>query len=324
MSWRFTSLIAVLALFACGPAEDQTSADPTSETEQTIVAGTTVPQSQLNSRFPWMLAFGHQDLKWWDAGQNGVWCGAVLVSAQWAITSGHCVLEDYRDPTVFTPLSNLKVARATVFSSKMSDTINDTTTFGVTKVILHPWYSPNYAPDYDIALIKLSASVPGPYASLETTSTGANVMGTIIGWGSTIAQNADSDPSNSPQDWKDQLRQAPMKTISNVDCTAAYRIDDAATNLKETDYTITPRMICATGVGLGVGGKTSGSCFADSGGPLLVSSGGQLRVTGLTSSGANCAQNAYPDTYQRVTGSIGKWIRDCQIKPNGGDCTLVH
>jgi transmembrane protease serine 6 len=322
---KIRMLVALYAapLMACGASSDgEPGAVGTSEEE--IVAGTEVSQAQLAHEFPWMLAFGTADFPFWDAPtqQNGVWCGAVLLNSNWAITAGHCVLEDYTQPSSFIPLSKLKVAHGSALSSKMSDAINGKTTVGVSKVILHPWYTTNFAPDYDIALLRLSTPLPGPYAPLATENLGDGARVRIVGWGSTIAQNGDGSPFGSPQDWKDALRQATLKTVSNEECAARFQVDDPATALHENEYIITPRMLCASGKDLGVGGATSGACFADSGGPLVVWRSGAWRVAALTSSGAGCGQDAYPDTYQRVSGSIATWIAACQAKPNGGGCTL--
>ncbi|XP_057380531.1 trypsin-1-like [Daphnia carinata] len=208
-------------------------------------------------------------------------CGGSLISSNRVLTAAHCV--DFSWPwehlflTVELGLHVLSPSDALV-SRK------------VFRVMRHRDYDPNTIIN-DIAILVLKFPVkyvtaisPVCLPAPGTTDTFVDLEAAIIGWGSMQDQYGPL-----PQ----VLQQATIKIISNAECQASYD------NLQ---VTIADSMICAI-----IPGK--GSCFGDSGGPLLVKSSPTEPWTevGIVSFGVECASPDYPTVYTRVS-SFSSWI----------------
>jgi secreted trypsin-like serine protease len=164
------------------------------------------------------------------------------------------------------------------------------------QIVIHPNYDPR--PERgtrggnDIALVRLSRPVALPTLPLvqpnQTNLTAPGTLATILGWGFTFPRTRDvgPDPSSKPR----ALQQAEVPIVANKVCNAPQSYDG----------TILDTMLCA---GFPQGGVDA--CQADSGGPLLVSSGRGFALAGITSFGLGCAQPNLYGVYTRVSSFVG-------------------
>ena len=240
--------------------------------EPSIVGG----QEAQPGAWPWMVA-----LVFTGAPANqGQFCGASLIQAQWVLTAAHCVFDENGNPT---PPSNIEVV---VGRHRLSG--NDGQQIGVSQIIYHPNYLPTES-DYDVALLHLDA--PAASAPIALIGAGTQVLsapGTlavVTGWGATASGNTSGS---------DVLRQVSLPLVSHEDCTLSYGLFH--------NY-ISPRMLCA---GYSAGQKDS--CQGDSGGPLMVQDANSkwLQV-GVVSWGRGCALPHYYGVYARLT-EFSDWI----------------
>lgn len=226
--------------------------------------------------YPWMVSLQ-------EYGQHI--CGATLIAPYWVLTAAHC-LDDYKYilPSIPSALS-LKMGFNASFS-----TGDDYQKLSLAAAYLHPEWNFNH-PDvpHDLALIKLSEAANSSYVRIASPSIMPDAVAGIdalaLGWGYTIA--------NTRSISKD-LRSAALPLISQEACQAAY-----------PEYNILDSQICA---GFAEGGADT--CTGDSGGPLLVADGDNLRQWGITSYGGHnydtllCgAANAY-GVYTRVASYV--------------------
>ncbi|KAF2905775.1 hypothetical protein ILUMI_00397 [Ignelater luminosus] len=119
----------------------------------------------------------------------------------------------------------------------------------------------------------------------------ANVLATVAGWGWT---NEDSQKGSRAN----VLQKAKVNILETEKCREWYKSQGKKGKIQETQ-------MCA---GYETGGVDS--CWADSGGPLMVASGAgdQLMVVGVVSTGIGCARPFLPGLYTRVSEYI-PWIQ---------------
>jgi hypothetical protein len=145
----------------------------------------------------------------------------------------------------------------------------------VSSITSHPSYMSYSFPLYDIAVIKLEESVtgiePSPVNTIESPPVGTS--GTIVGFGRTGGAAADYG----------------IKRAGLVETTDCAGIIPPLTNAE---------LVCWDFVNpIGPPGDDSNTCNADSGGPLLVSLGGNVVVAGVTSGGTSNNCLAPDDSY---------------------------
>jgi secreted trypsin-like serine protease len=209
-------------------------------------------------------------------------CGATLIAARYVVTAAHCVSET--DGTVVGP-GQVEVGLGSPSRSAITDR------YGVAEVVRHPAFGrlgsgAEQVPDFDVAVLRLVRGAPYeparvPVAGTEAATWAAGTTATVIGWGVT--------ETGSPSD---ALREASLPVRSDADCAAVYgALFDARA------------MLCA-GTGL------ADTCEGDSGGPLLVPSGGALVLAGITSWGLGCGNPGIPGVYTRVADEpLNGWLR---------------
>uniref|UniRef100_A0A8C6TTA2 Transmembrane serine protease 2 n=1 Tax=Neogobius melanostomus TaxID=47308 RepID=A0A8C6TTA2_9GOBI len=242
-----SSSAVVLYCIGCGVA----SAAPSSR----IVGGT----EAVNGAWPWQVSLQIN-------GQHV--CGGSIISSRWILSAAHC-FESYNRPSLW------KVQYGDVSLTKMRYS-----SMSVQKIISHRNYNTR-TNDYDIALLKLSSSLPfsSTVKAVCLPNTGLDVShgrkAWITGWGTLRADGRSPDVMN----------QAEVTIYSRESCNRRDVLDGAVTNT----------MICA--------GKLSGgvdACQGDSGGPLVVKEGDRWFLAGDTSWGIGCAWRNKPGVYGNV------------------------
>ncbi|XP_063707950.1 trypsin-2-like [Culicoides brevitarsis] len=198
-------------------------------------------------------------------------CGASIISANWALSAGHCV-------NTQLPLWAITFL-AGVLNIESPSSVN---IFDVEELHRHPNYDATMY-DYDVAVFRVTRSffeVPKVQAIRLSTQNMPLVTGeisVISGWGVTETGYLSND-----------LLQTGVPIVAENDCRAFW-------GSKFTD-----RMICA-------GGKTGfDSCVGDSGGPLVFRN---LQV-GIVSFGPSDCGTQVPAGYTKIANpSVRQFIR---------------
>jgi hypothetical protein len=218
--------------------------------------------------------------------RNGTFiCGGTLVSNRYFLTAAHCV----------TTSSNGALQPVSQFSVTLGDVDRDAgETFTFSALDRNPAYNFNTF-DNDSALFTLSTPAPPSLEPMRLIEEGESRLwapgrqSTVIGWGRTIAGDANSDSQLLLE------TTAPMR--SDGDCAAAY-VSGSGSDFHPAS------MVCA-------GDGNSDTCQGDSGGPLMVSDGSFLVLAGLTSWGGPCASDTQPGVYTRLGApALNAWVRE--------------
>ncbi|MFC0116045.1 S1 family peptidase [Kibdelosporangium aridum] len=187
-------------------------------------------------------------------------CGGTLVSATKVVTAAHC--------TVGRSPSSTRVVWGREDKQSTAGTVAT-----VTRIWVHPSYT-SATRGFDVSVLTLGTSLPGPYLPLatpqDTALYAAGTQTTILGWGTTRSGGSASR----------YLLKANVPLTSDATCRTAYG-----------SSFIQSAMVCA---GFPNGGVDT--CQGDSGGPLIA--GGKL--IGDTSWGRGCALAGYPGVYGRI------------------------
>jgi secreted trypsin-like serine protease len=255
-----------------------------------VVGGSVAPEG----KYPWQVRL------YTSMDDSKGRCGGTIVADQWVLTAAHCAVAEPNATSKVAPLDSIVVGYGSVDRTK-------TTKIESEKIVVHPLYLENgIASNADVALIKLKKPIAGaklvPLANAgDRVNPGSKA--TVTGWGavwntedasvmdmlSQLTAGADLDERlNYPI----KLHQVEIQVMANEAC---------ATMLQPSNIAIAESHICAMAPG-----SRKNSCYGDSGGPLLISTGGRkFMQVGVVSRG--CGATDLPNVYTRVS-SFSDWI----------------
>ncbi|MBM4412762.1 MAG: trypsin-like serine protease [Chloroflexi bacterium] len=235
----------------------------------------------IPNEFPWQILLTYSGLS--------ASCGGSVIHESWILTAAHCVDSDSPSwRTVVAGIHDRSSDGANPYLQRRS----------VNRIIIHPNYN-DATLDYDIALLELNTpltlnSKVAPIV-LASTSDGAlynpNTVHTVSGWGHTSYGGSAAV----------RLQKVNVPVVSTTLCNSAYG-------------SITSRMYCAGNYAAG----GIDSCQGDSGGPIFVNQNGTYKLTGIVSSGYECATAGYPGIYTHVA-NLRPWVESyVPISSSGG------
>ncbi|KAF5302968.1 hypothetical protein FQA39_LY10146 [Lamprigera yunnana] len=240
-------------------------------------------QDAVEGEFPWLVSLTRR---------GGHFCGGSLITKTHVLSAGHCMCSGS------TLISSSQI-RITLGQYELMEQSSIKYEVGVKSTVVHPDYVCNKVKN-DLAILELEKTLDWSdfvHPACLPTATGgegykrfANVLATVAGWGWT---NEDSQIGSRGN----RLQKAKVNILTTETCQLWYKSQGKKTKIQQTQ-------ICA---GYEQGGVDS--CWADSGGPLMVPSeaGDQVMVVGVVSTGIGCARPALPGIYTRLSEYIS-WI----------------
>ena len=218
--------------------------------------------------YPWMVALIFN---------TDQFCGGTLISPRWVLTAGHCT-DGADEVRLLLGAHDIRAVREEGRQELVSRVI-----------IPHPLFNLMFLTN-DIALVQLPEQIefqdsilpiclPTKSESMETLE-GLDTL--VTGWGV---------PADNVDDLSPVLREANVKTISNLECEIEF------------PTVVTPNNICISGEG------GHATCSGDSGGPLLsLTPKGMYKQVGVTSFGSivTC-ESDIPAGFTKVTSYL-MWI----------------
>ncbi|KAI8897550.1 trypsin-like cysteine/serine peptidase domain-containing protein [Globomyces pollinis-pini] len=226
-------------------------------------------------KYPWVVAL------YGSSGTSRPFCGGTLLDSTTIITAGHC-------STGQTPSRVQALAHR--LDQKKSPKDEQSAFFKVNSIKVHPKYddSGDDADNniwYDVAIWKVTlVSGVAPTTQVVLNKGELDVPGsglTVVGWGATRYAGSSSSI----------LKETDVPVTTNEVCFKGY--PKLETN---------PTAMCA-----GFADGRTDACNGDSGGPLFAIKDGKVILTGIVSTGFECARPNKPGIYTRIS-YIVDWI----------------
>ncbi|KYM88402.1 Serine proteinase stubble [Atta colombica] len=248
--------------------------------EARIVGG----QDAAPHEFPWMVSITRK---------GGHFCGGAILNEKFILTAGHCLCSG----TNKIPIGQLRVTLGE--HNLRAPEVPAARHESVINAVLHPGHRCGKYVD-DIALLELarpiswSESVKPACLPVATGKPGYSAFGgveaIVAGWG-WLGED------RSKYKRADVLQKVEVRVVTNAVCDEWYASQGKS-------FSVETKQMCA---GWEEGGKDS--CWADSGGPLMVGSypAEPLMVIGVVSTGIGCSRSRLPGIYVRVSDYI-PWI----------------
>nr|XP_012225654.1 PREDICTED: transmembrane protease serine 9 [Linepithema humile] len=248
--------------------------------EARIVGG----QNAMPREFPWLVSITRK---------GGHFCGGAILNNRWTLTAGHCLCSG----TNTIPVGQLRVTLGE--HNLKAQEVPAARHESVINAVLHPGHRCGKYVD-DIALLELaraiswSESVKPACLPVATGKPGysafGDVQGVVAGWGW-----LGEDRSRYKR--ADVLQKVEVRVVANTVCREWYASQGKSILVESTQ-------MCA-----GWEQGMRDSCWADSGGPLMVGSrpAEPLMVVGVVSTGVGCSRPRLPGIYTRISDYIS-WI----------------
>ena len=194
-------------------------------------------------------------------GNKGTHCGGTIISNNWVLTAGHCVVKDGR---------KVNPSTKEITTGSVNER-NQPIRLKIARIVVHPQYFNVKVPSYkirnDIALIQVEGNLirEGMTSAARLPAPNQSFVGqtaTTSGYGQTSGTNKNSQSH--------VLKTVKLPVVPDNQCVRKY------------DF-IPQQMICVGGT------RNENICDGDSGGPLAIRGPGGNTVIGITSLGPkNC------------------------------------
>jgi len=260
--------LGIAMLLALGAAVPVFAAEePAGEDEVTVqpqvVGGDPVP----DGKYKFVAAV--RDVTRGNSVYQQQFCGGTLIDRNSVLTASHCL------ESVTAAQLRVTVGITSLREPRQGQTRS------VEAIIKHPLYTTSrLSYDYDAAVLTLGRPIKNiaPIKIPATTSNAFEVQGfsaTVAGWGSTVKQPSNDDPS-----YPVRMQEAQVPIVSDATAKDAYG----------RDYT-KELMVAA-------GKEGRDTCQGDSGGPIFdKNSNGRFFQIGITSFGNGCGARNFPGVY---------------------------
>ncbi len=219
-------------------------------------------------------------------------CGGAYLGSGWVVTAAHCV-DDARtrgeiDFAVDIGGGDLAEQGRQVF--------------GVARILVHGDFRKLPPLENDVALIELDVIPEGVKpvriadAALLNKLTRSKASAIAVGRGLRKRLPENSNDIDETW-WTTKLFSTELILSSREECNGRFNAYlDAVQDDRSPRNPVGESMMCA-----GQLDGSSGPCYGDSGGPLLVRTGSRYALVGLTSWGVNCAHPGLDDVFTNVT-----------------------